>query len=93
MALTLFVNGGSREFEALEPGSPMSLFVEALGFRPDRVAIEQNGEIVPRLTWPESKLQDGDRLEVVHFVGGGCSFSSHPGVPVRLCSSASQRSP
>jgi thiamine biosynthesis protein ThiS len=35
------------------------------------VAVEHNGEIVPRASWPETVLEAGDRLEVVHFVGGG----------------------
>lgn len=36
-----------------------------------RVAIELNGNVVSRRTWPETTVSDGDRLEVVHFVGGG----------------------
>jgi thiamine biosynthesis protein ThiS len=39
--------------------------------KPDRVAVELNRDIVPRERWPETQLKDGDRLEVVHFVGGG----------------------
>jgi thiamine biosynthesis protein ThiS len=35
------------------------------------VAVELNREIAPRSTWAETKLNDGDRLEIVHFVGGG----------------------
>ena len=37
----------------------------------DRVAIEHNGNIVPRGEWANTSLADGDRLEIVHFVGGG----------------------
>jgi len=37
----------------------------------DRVAIELNRDIVPRDRWPDTNLQEGDKLEVVHFVGGG----------------------
>jgi sulfur carrier protein len=38
------------------------------------VAVEHNGKIVPRTEWTETPLSDGDRLEIVHFVGGGrCS--------------------
>jgi thiamine biosynthesis protein ThiS len=37
----------------------------------DRVAVELNREIVPRPEWPGTLLKDGDRLEIVHFVGGG----------------------
>lgn len=71
MALCLVVNGGDREYQELAPGSSLTAFVETLGFRPDRVAIERNGAIVPRTEWPQSALNEGDKLEVVHFVGGG----------------------
>jgi sulfur carrier protein len=37
----------------------------------DRVAVELNHDIVPRDRWPSTTLKDGDRLEIVHFVGGG----------------------
>lgn len=37
----------------------------------DRVAIELNRNIVPRDRWAETTLNDGDKLEMVHFVGGG----------------------
>ena len=37
----------------------------------DRVAVELNREIVSRAQWAETSLKDGDRLEIVHFVGGG----------------------
>ena len=37
----------------------------------DRVAVELNREIVPRDRWSQTHLKDGDRLEIVHFVGGG----------------------
>jgi thiamine biosynthesis protein ThiS len=39
--------------------------------KPDRVAIELNREIVPRGQWSQTRLNEGDRLEIVHFVGGG----------------------
>ena len=41
------------------------------GFDPERVAVERNGEIVPRRLYGETVLADGDVLEVVGFVGGG----------------------
>lgn len=37
----------------------------------DRVAVELNRNIIPRELWSETSLNDGDRLEIVHFVGGG----------------------
>ncbi len=71
MALTLHINGRERSFDELTTGSHLGDLVAALGFRPDRVAVERNGDIVPRATWPAELLADGDKLEVVHFVGGG----------------------
>lgn len=45
--------------------------VEQWELVPQRLAIELNLKILPRSSWAETKLQSGDRLEVVHFVGGG----------------------
>ena len=54
------------------PG-PMTLatFVERLGLDPRKIAVERNLEIVPRSTYAATALADGDRLEIVNFVGGG----------------------
>lgn len=41
------------------------------GYRPERIAVERNGQIVPRSTYGDVLLKDGDSLEIVHFVGGG----------------------
>lgn len=49
----------------------LSALVEHLGMKSDRVAIELNREIAPRNRWATIELHDGDRLEIVHFVGGG----------------------
>jgi thiamine biosynthesis protein ThiS len=71
MSMRLIINGEQREF----PGEQLTLaaLVEQLGMKSDRVAVELNRDIVPRDRWPETSLHDGDRLEVVHFVGGGSS--------------------
>jgi sulfur carrier protein len=71
MSLTLILNGQSRTFDALEQSANVEQLVGELGLKGDRVAVEHNGEIVPRSTWTETALSSGDRLEVVHFVGGG----------------------
>jgi len=71
MALTLILNGQSRSFEALEEAANLEQLVAELGLKGDRVAIEHNGEIAPRTSWAQTALSAGDRLEVVHFVGGG----------------------
>lgn len=72
MSLTLVLNGQSRTFDTLSQPSTLELVIAALGLKSDRVAVEHNGEIVPRSTWAETTVGTGDRLEVVHFVGGGC---------------------
>jgi sulfur carrier protein len=56
----------------LSGGSSLQQLVEALELKSDRVAVERNGEIAPRTTWGAVGVADGDRIEVVHFVGGGC---------------------
>jgi sulfur carrier protein len=66
--MKLIINGEDREFNA-----PLSLssLVEQLGMKTDRVAVELNRDIVARERWAETTLAEGDRLEIVHFVGGG----------------------
>ena len=71
MALSLLVNGVTRQIEALEDGSTLEAVVAQLSLKADRVAIERNGEIAPRSLWPQLLVRAGDRLEIVHFVGGG----------------------
>lgn len=72
MPLTLVLNGQSRTLEALASGSSLQQLVETLELKSDRVAVEHNGEIAPRTSWGAVGVADGDRIEVVHFVGGGC---------------------
>ena len=62
------INGQEHEIE-----SPMTLagLVESLGMKAGRVAVERNRDIVPRESWAGTDLVEGDRLEIVHFVGGG----------------------
>jgi thiamine biosynthesis protein ThiS len=67
----LVLNGQSREFLQLGPGANLQDLIAHLGLKGDRVAIEHNGNIVPRAEWANAGLTEGDRLEVVHFVGGG----------------------
>jgi len=65
------VNGQSREFPQLTLGAQIRDLIAELGLKGDRLAIEQNGNIVPRSEWSNTAVADGDRLEIVHFVGGG----------------------
>ena len=66
--MQLIINGEERQFGELPN---LAALVEQLGMKADRVAVELNREIVPRARWSETPLHDGDRLEIVHFVGGG----------------------
>ena len=71
MSLTLVLNGQARTFDALQESANVEQLVGELGLKGDRVAVEHNGEIVARSNWSGTALSSGDRLEVVHFVGGG----------------------
>jgi thiamine biosynthesis protein ThiS len=62
------VNGNERE---VEPGTTIAALVEALGLRTDRIATERNLKVVPKARYGETALVDGDKLEIVTFVGGG----------------------
>ena len=62
------INGETRAFEQA-PTCAELIAVLALGGR--RIAMERNGEIVPRSRFGECRLQDGDCLEIVAAVGGG----------------------
>jgi sulfur carrier protein len=66
--INLLINGEPRQFPA---SLSVSRLVELLELQGKRVAIERNGEIVPRSQYPETTLADGDRLEIVVAVGGG----------------------
>jgi len=71
--MNLTING---EHRSLAPVETLRALVQQLGMKSDRVAIELNFEIVPREQWAQTPLKDGDRLEIVHFVGGGSSPSA-----------------
>lgn len=66
--MRLFINGTERTFTTV---SSLAGLIEELAMKGDRVAVELNREIVPRAEWSNTALHDGDRLEIVHFVGGG----------------------
>lgn len=62
------VNGEARD---VADQLKLSELVGELSLAPERVAIELNKQVMRRNQWPETILSDGDRLEIVHFVGGG----------------------
>jgi len=65
--ISLTINGEPRRTSA----TTIAALVRELGLKPEKVAVEHNGEIAPRSTLEQVPLADGDQLEIVHFVGGG----------------------
>lgn len=62
------VNGEQRK---LADGTGLQGLLESEGLAGRRLAVERNGEIVPRSQYAQTALQPGDRLEIVHAIGGG----------------------
>jgi thiazole synthase len=71
--LRLTVNGEAR---AAAPGTTVSGLLSTMGVDPARVAVERNQDVVPRKTWADATLADGDMIEIVAFVGGGSGGAS-----------------
>lgn len=66
--MKLWVNGEERAVEAV---TDVAGLVAALGLDCRKVAVERNLEIVPRSTYGATPVAEGDRIEIVHFIGGG----------------------
>ncbi len=66
--MKLVINGEERTVPEVPD---LGALIESLGMKADRVAVELNREIVQRGKWSATPLRDGDKLEIVHFVGGG----------------------
>lgn len=66
--IRITVNGEKRD---AAPGGSVADLLADLGLPLTKVAVERNLEIVPRSTFAHEALSDGDRIEIVHFVGGG----------------------
>ena len=66
--MDILLNGALRR---LEPGSTIAALLAAEGLAERRVAVEVNGEIIPRGRHPQHALNDGDKIEIVHALGGG----------------------
>lgn len=67
-SFTIVVNGENR---ATSPGATVVDLLLELGLESGRVAIERNLEILPRPMWAQTRVEAGDRYEIVQFVGGG----------------------
>jgi len=66
--LRIHVNGEPRD---IEEGLSLSQFVATLSLKPDQIAVELNHTVVRRAAWEETLLKADDKVEIVHFVGGG----------------------
>ena len=66
--ITVSINGTARQ---LPDPAGVAALIEELGLTGKRIALERNGEIVPRSRFAEQQLADGDKLEIVVAVGGG----------------------
>lgn len=65
------INGERREFS--QSTMTVGELMERLSLAPQRIAVEVNQQIVRRDEWVHTAIKDGDRIEIVHFVGGGTS--------------------
>ena len=68
MSMKITLNGEARQLE--QPQSLRGL-LQSIGLDPAKIAVERNLEIVPRSLYGATALADGDRIEIVQFVGGG----------------------
>ena len=66
--MTILVNGNQTD---IAEGFCIGDLIKALGLETDRVAVELNKRIVRRADWGSTTISEGDKVEIVHFVGGG----------------------
>ena len=66
--IQVMVNGAQQRFER---PLPVSALIEKMALTGKKIAVEKNGEIVPRSLHPRTLVENGDRLEIVVAVGGG----------------------
>jgi thiamine biosynthesis protein ThiS len=66
--LNIFVNGESKE---VADSIAVASLIALLELKPERLAIEVNRRIIRRAEWDSTRLAEGDKVEIVHFVGGG----------------------
>ena len=66
--MRIVLNGDSVE---TADGATVETLLQQLGISRERVAVERNADIVPKAGYEKQLLSDGDKIEIVHFVGGG----------------------
>lgn len=70
------INGEQRDFP--DASLDLSELIAQLSLPQQRIAVEVNRQIVPRVDWEHTEINDGDTVEIVHFVGGGTSGVRRP---------------
>ena len=71
--MRVYVNGENKEIKG---GLSLLELLSSLALPIQRIAVELNREVVRRADWEKTILHDEDRIEIVHFVGGGSAFAS-----------------
>jgi thiamine biosynthesis protein ThiS len=66
--VTIVINGETRN---ISQTTDLARLVDDLSLPQKRIAVELNGSVIRRVDWPATPVRDGDKVEVVHFVGGG----------------------
>ena len=68
--MTIIINGEERE---IPENFNLATLLQYLDLPAERIAVELNREVVRRSNWENIEIKSGDKLEIVHFVGGGCT--------------------
>ena len=66
--MNIILNGEVRK---ITDGIAINALIIELGLKPERLAVEVNQRIIRKADWPSTTLAEGDKVEIVHFVGGG----------------------
>src|ERR1044072_9786201 len=73
LSMQVQINGEARELNHNE--MVLAELVRELDLAPQRIAVEVNKRIIRRSEWDQTTINDGDRIEIVHFVGGGSDYA------------------
>jgi sulfur carrier protein len=73
LSLELKINGQTRSVPGVADSLALGEVLDALAVRQDLIAVALNDLIVPRVQWGYTFVRGNDRVEIVHFVGGGCN--------------------
>lgn len=78
--MNIILNGEVRN---ITDNIAVNRLISELGLKPERLAVEVNSRIIRKADWPSTTLAEGDKVEIVHFVGGGAP-NIFPALPERI---------